>query len=279
MTSKKKSKASKILYYSFLCLVGLTFIFPIYYTLINALRGIYSTPAILLPKGLEWINFQYAVTLIPFFKYLKNSLIILVISIGLGVPFNFLYGYALARVEAPGRSIIFYIVLSQMMIPTFALQIPQYILFSNYGFQDTFWIWVLTAVGGSAGLIFLFRQYLLSMPRALEEAAIIDGCSSLQVLTKIALPLSKPVLAIGLFNLFTANWGDYMTPYMYLTKENYPLIMALFGLDYTLPANPGFVLVPVKNAAVILLMIPTMIVFFLCQKQLVEGATYSGVKG
>lgn len=276
---KKRTKWGNICVYTFLVIISIIFIFPIYYTLINALRDVYSTPAVLLPKGAHWENFVYAVTLIPFFKYLKNSLIILGITVLLGVPLNFLFGYALSRLDAPGKGVLFMVVLSQMMIPAFALQIPQYILFSNMGFQDTYWIWVAMALGGNSYQIFLYRQYLQSMPRAIEEAAIIDGCSTWQVITKIIAPLSKPVLAIAFFSSFTASWGDYMTPYMYLSKENYPLIMALFSVDYSFPSNPSFKLVPVVNAATLLLMIPVFIVFFLCQKQLVEGATFSGVKG
>lgn len=276
---QKRTKFGSICLYTFLVIVSLLFIFPIYYTLINALRDVYSTPAVLLPKGFHWENFKYAVTLIPFFKYLKNSLIILGITVILGVPLNFLFGYALSRLDAPGKGILFMIVLAQMMIPSFALQIPQYILFSNMGFQDTYWIWVAMALGGNSYQIFLYRQYLQSMPKAIEEAAIIDGCSIWQVIIKVIAPLSKPVVAIAFFNSFTIGWGDYMTPYMYLSKENYPLVMALFSVDYSFPSNPSFKLIPVVNAATLLLMIPVFIVFFLCQKQLVEGATFSGVKG
>ena len=276
---KKRTKVGSICLYVFLIVVSLLFIFPIYYTLINSLRDVYSTPAILLPKGFHWENFKYAVTLIPFFKYLKNSIIIMGITLILSLPLNFLYGYALSRLDAPGKGVLFMIVLSQLMIPAFALQIPQYILFSNLGFQDTYWIWVAMGIGGNSYQIFLYRQYLQSMPKAIEEAAIIDGCSVFQLIIKVIAPLCKPVMAISFFNSFTSTWGDYMTPYMYLSKENYPLIMALFSVDYSFPSNPSFKLIPVVNAATILLMLPVFVVFFLCQKQLVEGVSFSGVKG
>ena len=106
-----KSKLSKIFFYVICTIVALAFIFPIYYTFINSLRNVYSTPATLTFKGFEWINYEYALTLIPFFKYLGNSLIILVISVPLGIVVNFLYGYALAKLNAPGSNILFFIVL------------------------------------------------------------------------------------------------------------------------------------------------------------------------
>lgn len=274
-----KKKSSKIIYYAFCTLVGFVFIFPIYYTFINAIRDVYSTPAILVPKEYDWINFKYAVTLVPFFKYLGNSLIILAISIPISLVMDFLYGYALAKLDAPGSNVLFFLVLCTMMIPTFAIQIPQYIMFSKIGITNTFWIWFFEALAGGAYRVFLCRQYLLSIPNSLIEAAVIDGCSQWKVIKSIALPLSKPLLAICIFNSFNHHWGDYMTPYMYLSRDKYPIIMAIFNnYQYVFPGT-SFKLVPVVNAATLLVMIPVFILFFLCQKQLVQGVSNAGIKG
>lgn len=274
-----KKKSVKIIVYGICITVGIASLFPIYYTFINSIRDVYSTPATLLPKGYEWENFKLAVTLIPFFKYLGNSIIILLISVPLGTIISFMYGYALAKLDAPGKKFLFFLVLSTMMMPTFATQIPQYILFTKLNITNTWWIWVFEAVAGSSYCIFLSRQYLSTLPSSLMEAAMIDGCSQFQLITKIAMPLSKPLFAIMAFWLFNTNWGDYMTPYMYLSKEKYPLIMPLFNsFEYVFPGT-SMVLVPVVNAATLLLMIPVFIVFFICQKQLVEGVTSSGIKG
>lgn len=274
-----KKKLPKIILYGVFILVGLISLFPIYYTFINSLRDIYSTPAILTPKGFEWINFKYAFTMIPFLKYIINSCIILAISVPVGTLFSFLYGYALAKLEAPGKKLLFFLVLSTMMVPSFAMQIPQYIMFSKMGITNTFLIWVLEALAGSSYQIFLCRQYLSSLPNSLIEAATIDGCSQRQIITRVALPLSKSLLAIVVFNLFLFNWGDFMTPYMYLSKEKFPLIMALFSsFDYVIPGTSTKA-VPVVNAATLLVMIPVFLLFFCCQKQLVEGITAGGVKG
>ncbi len=276
---KIRNRFVKALLYTMLTVVGLVFIFPIYYTFINSLRDIYSTPAIWTPKGFHWENFKMAVTLVPFFRYLRNSLIIVGISVSIGLVTNFLYGYALARFNVPGKNFIFTLVLSTMMIPSFATQIPQYVMFSKMGLNDTFWIWVLEALAGSSYLIFLCRQYLLSLPSSLVEAAMIDGASQAQIIAKIVVPSSKPVLAICFFQIFNTSWGDYMLPYMYLSKEKYPLIVALMNsFEYVLPGT-SVRLVPVVNAATLLVAIPIFLVFFFCQKPLLQGATYSGVKG
>ena len=274
-----KSKFSKIIFYTGMSIVGLMFLFPIYYTFINSIRGLNDLPAILTPVAYEWENFKLAVTLIPFWKYLKNSLIILGIALPLGVVFNLIYGYALAKLRAPGRDAIFYLVLFTMMIPGFAMQIPQYILFQKIGLTDTFALWVCEGIAGTASMIFLSRQYFYSIPQAIIEAAYIGGCNPFTVFSKVVVPLSKPLCAIILFQLFNFNWGDYMTPYMYLSRSKYPLVMAMFSpVEYIMPGT-SIVLTPVVNAASLLFVIPVVMMFFICQKQLVEGATAAGVKG
>ena len=282
-TEVKRLKARKrivtVIVFLISAVVGIIFFFPLYYTFINSIRPLFGLPAVLLPTAFEFENYKLAVTLIPFWSYLLSSLKIMVIGIGIGLVTNFLYGYALARLSVPAAKIFFILVLSYMMVPSISLDIPQYILFSNLGFRGTYWIWFFDALAGNAALIFLCRQYLLGMPKALDEAALIDGASRWTIITRITLPLSKPVLAVVFFRQFIYLWNDYMRPYMYLEKDTYPLIAALFSVDYSLPSNPGVQLVPVKNAAALLLALPVFVVFIFCQKQLVQGVAFSGVKG
>lgn len=278
MIKSRKKIVSTIGIYAVAVIFAIIFFYPLYYSIINSLRPIVSTPAILFPKGFEVINYYYAVTLIPFFKYFLNSIIIVAIGLGISIVVNFFYGYALGRLQAPGKKLVFYIILSQMMVPFMAIQIPQYILFSNMGIKDSYLIYVINGLVGNAFIVFLYRQYFLEFPKSIDEAALIDGCSPFSIATRIMLPISKPIVSVAVFYEFLNFWNDYMTPYMYLSEDKYPLSMALFGLSYSLPNNPGLKLVPVQNAAAILLMIPTVIVFFVCQKQLVAGVTAGGIK-
>lgn len=274
-----RTKFGRVMFYIAGAFIAIIFIFPLYYTLINSLREMFSLPATLLPKGFHWSNWKLAFTLVPFLSLLGNSMIIMLISIPLGVVFNFIYGYSLARLKAPGSNLIFSIVLCAMMIPTFATQIPQYILFSKLGITNTFWIWVFEAIAGTPYIIFLCRQYLYSLPSSLMEAAALDGCNQVQMITKMALPMAKPLVAICAFRIFNLNWGDYMTPFMYLSREKWPLIMALFNSSmYVLPGTNTRPM-PVVQAASLVLAIPSIIVFFLSQKQLQQGSISSGVKG
>lgn len=273
------NKVLKTISYILATIISVIFLFPIYYTLINSIRGLNSLPAIFTPTAYEWVNFKLAITLIPYGKYLLNSVIILAITVPLGLVVNVIYGYALAKLKARGQSVIFYAVLLTMMLPTFAIQIPQYILFSKVGLTDTFLLWVFEAAAGNAGIIFLSRQYFYSMPRALMEAAYIDGCSPFSAFMKVLMPLAKPLCAIVIFQIFNFNWGDYMTPYMYLSRDKYPLVMSMFSpSEYVMPGT-NTVLTPVVNAASLIFIIPVLILFFCCQKHLVEGASASGIKG
>ena len=258
--------------------LAIVFLFPFYYTIINSLRPINSSPALLTFKGFEFENFNLAVTLIPFWRYLKNSIIIEAIGLTTGLFTSFAYGYALARLKAPGKTVVFYMILSSVMVPAMAIQVPQYVLFSNFGLKDTYWIYVINGLCGSAVNVFTYRQYLVSFSSSIEEAAMIDGCTRFSIMWRIVAPISKPIIAVVLFKDFLMLWNDYMTPYMYLSQNKYPIAMALFGTSYIMPNNPGVKLVPVQNAAAILITIPTLIVFFICQKQLVADVTAGSIK-
>ena len=188
---KVGKKIGLFIAYLFATLLAIVFLFPFYYTLINSLRPIMSSPALLKFKGFEFINFKYAVTLVPFFKYLKNTILIELIGLSTGFITTFMYGYALARLKAPGKSIVFYMILSSMMVPTMAIQVPQFVLFSNLGLKDTYWIYVINGLAGSAVNVFAYRQYLASFPGSIEEAARIDGCTRFSLMWRVVVPISK----------------------------------------------------------------------------------------
>lgn len=279
MQESKRKKITYVLWLAVCVLFCGVFVVPLYYTAVNSLRSLYSNPVLTLPAKPSWENYKYAVTLIPFFNYLKNSLIVVGITIFFGVTFDFFYGYAFARLKAKGRGVLFMILLAQMMIPSFALQIPQYIAFANFGIKDTYWIWIFTGLSGSPFIVFLYKQYIESIPKEIEEAAYIDGCSVYQTIGRVYMPMCKTILAVGLFRMFIAEWGNYMTPYMFLSAKKYPLSIALFNASYMLPGDPSANMDPVKSAAALLFAVPSVIVFFLCQKQLVSGLTAGSVKG
>lgn len=275
---KRKINYTQIIIHAVLILLSIVFAIPLYFALINSVRSLYGS-IVIFPKTWQWSNYRLAVTLIPFWMYLKNSFVIVGISLVVGVVVNFLYGYAFARLNVRGNKLLFTVTLAQMMIPAIALQVPQYVLFSSIGLKDTFWLFVVMSITGAPFIMFMYRQYMMNIPSEIEEAAIIDGCDYFSIIFRIYAPMCKSVIAISVFSIFILNWGDFMTPFMYLTQPRWPLALALFGVSYILPENPNITLEPLTHAAALLLSLPVFIVFFMCQKHLVEGVTAGSVKG
>lgn len=275
-----KRNALSYLVWLILCILfTVVMVGPLVYSFINSLRGVYEAPTFVLPKDPQWENYISAVTLIPFFQYLKSSLIITVIKVFFGLTVSFLYAFAFARLKARGRIALFMLLLSQMMIPAIATQIPTYITYSSIGFKNTYWIWIVNGLGGDLFLIFMYKQYLENIPREIEEAAYIDGCSFLKMVPLIYAPICKSILVVGLFKCVQAAWGDYMTATMYLSSKMYPLATALFSAQYVMPDDPTANVEPIKLAAAFLFALPLLVTFFLCQRQLTEGVTAGSVKG
>lgn len=263
--------------YTVLIVFSVLFAFPLYLAFVNALSGWYS-PRSLVPTGFHIENFKYATTMIDFWHFAKNSVIICVITVTSKVLVSALTGYAFARIPAAGRDGMFLLVLSTMMVPGIVTQIPTYILFHNYGMLNTFWPWFIWGIGGDAYLIFLYRQFFSTIPRELEEAATIDGCSTLSIFWRIFLPISLPVVATASILNFQSAWGDFMAPFMFLKQENYPLATALSMIAYT-PPGTKLVLESVSTAAAILFMIPVLVAFFFGQRFIVQGIVTTGIKG
>lgn len=273
-----KKSFSNVFIYIIAIIVALIFVTPLYFTVVNSLNGIQGLPVLVPPSVLHFDNFVIAVTRIPFARYLKSSLIIVSISVSLAVFINYVLGFAFARIQAPGKDIWFGILISLMMVPSFATSIPTFVLFTKLRVTDSYLIWVLNGLAGSPFYTFLFRQFLQAIPKELEEAARIDGCSTIGIMFKIFVPLTKPVIAVVLMFEFLNSWGDVVQPFMFLNELHWPLSTALMGVRYFLP-NTTISMVPVQLAAAILFMIPSVFVYFYGQKYIKEGMITSGLKG
>jgi multiple sugar transport system permease protein len=278
------NRRNRIVIYVLSVLVSFTFLFPLYLAIVNSLGSVSDPPSIL-PLSLHWENYKLATTMMEgFWNYTKNSVILCAIVVTTSTLSSGFVGYAFARIPAPGRNIWFMLVLSLMMMPAIVTQIPTYILFHKYGMLDTFLPWLLWGIGGGVGgasayFIFFYRQYFASIPKELEEAARIDGCSIFRTYWNIFLPMSVPVVVTVAILNFQWIWSnDAVTPFFFLKQDHYPLVTALANIPYT-PLNSKIVLEPIAIAAGILYMIPALLVFFLGQKYIVEGIVTTGIKG
>lgn len=275
----RKKEIQKYMAYVFLILLSIVFLYPLIFLASNSLRPYIAKKPILFFSEGHVENYYFAVAMIPFFKYLLNTMKLVLINVFGSLVMDFLVGYAFARLRAPGKEALFKLVLLQLMIPYIAIQIPQFVWYNTLGLMDTYWIFILNALGGSAYNIFLVKQFMSSFPRELDDAAKVDGCGFLRMILQIVIPLSKPLYALLFFNAFVGAWNDYMGPQMFLTGDKYPLATAMFGNIYFLPNKPEIILEPVMMAACVLFTLPVIVIFFFFQKYLVQGIVTSGLKG
>lgn len=265
--------------YAALVVLSALFIVPLYWLLTNSLQLVGSSTSFL-PNGLHFENYYYAATLIDYWNYTRNSLIITGISVIIPTLTSALVGFGFARLRGPGKGVLFMLMLSTMMLPGIVTQIPTYVIFFKMGFINTFWPWFFWSLGGSAFSIFLYRQFFAAFPRDLEEAATIDGCSTFRIFRSIFIPISLPVIATVSILSFNGSWGgDYLTPFMFLHDDKYPLATALFSVGYAFPGQQNIEMTQVLNAGLVMFVLPIIIVFFVGQRYLVEGVVSSAVKG
>jgi multiple sugar transport system permease protein len=214
---------------------------------------------------------------LPFATFARNSAIVsLTILVG-EVLTNSFVAYGFARLRGPGRRWIFMVLLSTMLIPFPVLVIPQYLLFNRLGWIDTFLPLIVPPWFGSAFLIFLVRQFYMTIPRELDEAAELDGCGYFSIYLRIIVPLSKPALASVAIFSFTYNWNDYLAPLIYLnSSSNFTLPLGLASFI----GRPGTV-IPWHQlmAASLVTVLPCVLLFFFAQRFFIQGIVVSGVKG
>ncbi|GIP25005.1 sugar ABC transporter permease [Paenibacillus sp. J23TS9] len=225
-----------------------------------------------IPKVWHWDNYKNAVTAVPFFLFLKNTLLIL-IPVMIGTVFSSaLCGYGFARFKFRGKKFLFLVLLATMMLPGQVTMIPMFIMFKEVGWVDTFLPLIIPAFfGGGAFNIFLIRQFMRGIPKDLDEAAFMDGASRWSIFTRIMLPLSKPpLIAVSIFT-FMGVWNDFQGPLIYLntnTKYTLALGLSMFKGLYNVEWN-------MLMAATVLIMLPAIIVFFFLQKYFIEGISLS----
>lgn len=234
----------------------------------------------ILPHEFEWRNFTRVFSSdLPMGRFLVNSLLISLGSVIGQMVSSGLVGYAFARLRAPGKNVMFLVVIATMMIPTQITMIPQFILFKDLGWVNTYLPLIVPNFFSNAFNVFLVRQFVSRLPSELDEAAMVDGLGFFGIYRRIMLPMLWPVLiAIGIFTL-TYNWGDFMGPLIYLNDESkMPLALGVQYITTTAVAGqpPPWNLVMVGS---ILLTLPMIAVYYLGQRYLYEMDISGGSAG
>ncbi len=265
--------------YAMLAGVGTLILMPVVWLVITSFKRdveYLTCPITWVPAVPQWGNYVAALTIIPFFTYVGNSLVLGLTYTVLCVFTSAMAGYAFARFALPARNVLFTVVVALLMIPQIVTVLPQFILFSRLQLTNSYWPWVLWGLSASPFHIFLFRQFFAAFPKELEEAAEIDGCGPTRIFWQMFLPNAQAVLATSAIFNFTWVWGDWFTPLLFLGDANTTLAVKLA----TAYVNPqGQPLIPITLAACVLYAMPPIVLFFLAQRYILQGVVTSGLKG
>ncbi|ACU36839.1 carbohydrate ABC transporter permease [Actinosynnema mirum] len=235
---------------------------------------VFSTPIRWIPEELRWSNFAEIWDRVPFLAYLGNSALLAVVITALQVLTGSFAAYGFAKVRFPGRDALFLAYLATIAVPWQAYMVPQYIMMQKAGLTNTLWSIVLLQAFGAFG-VFLMRQYYLTIPDELCEAARIDGLSEHGIYLRIVLPLSRPALACLALLTFVNTWNDYMGPFIYLTSnELWTVQLGLRSFVGQFEAEHAMIM-----TGAVLSVLPVAAVFLLGQRYFVEGVATTGLKG
>lgn len=276
---KTRKRLGDIAAFTVLLLGAIAFAGPFIWMGLSSLKTqweVYTFPPTLLPVVPQWENYISVFRDRPFARYIGNSFYVSIL-VTFGVVFSSsLAGYSFARVRFPGRDRIFLLYLSTMMIPAAVLLIPNFVLMQFFNWRDTYYALIVPGLVSAWGT-FLMRQFMLTIPRELEDAALIDGCSRLRIYWTIILPISKPALATLAIFTFMGSWNELLWPVIVLDsseKWTLPLGLAMFQSRFQ-SQTPWHLIM----AASFISVIPIVIVFLLGQKYYVRGIVTTGLKG
>lgn len=276
---KKKSSAvlRRVLLYIVLILIAVIMVVPFLWMLSTSLKTQYDAvkiPPVWIPDPPQWENYVRLFTEQPMFQFMLNTIKIVFFVVLGQLFFSSLAAYSFARISFKGRNVVFFFYIATLMVPGQVTMIPTYLMFAKAGLTDNHLALILPAFFSAFG-VFLLRQFFMSLPRELEEAAEIDGCNPFMTYWRIMLPLVVPaMLTLGVFTLMN-TWNDYMGPLIYLSSpEKYTMTLgiAYFKGVYTTQWN-------LVMAGSIVSVMPILIAYLCAQKYFIEGIAFSGVKG
>lgn len=267
-----------VLVYSLLIGGGLIFAFPFYWLITTSLKSvemIQADPPQWFPNPVAFSNYADLMAAAPVLNWLRNTVVVTFLGTIFYTTSSVLTAYGFARHPFPGSRVLFFLVLATMMMPGHITIIPRFILFRELGWLDTLLPLIVPTLFGSAFYIFLLRQFFMTIPRELDEAAELDGANTLRILWDVLLPLARPgVVTVALF-AFIDQWSDFLEPFIYLSSpENLTLQVGLrwFSTQYGTQFH-------LMMAGSVLAMAPIVVVFFFAQKQFIQGITLTGLKG
>ncbi|MDQ0338650.1 alpha-1,4-digalacturonate transport system permease protein [Caldalkalibacillus uzonensis] len=260
-----------------LCFVSILYLLPFIWMLSTALKSpaeAVSGELNIIPKEIVWQNFPYSLSVVPFMGYVGNSLIVAFFAVILTVFINCLAGYAFAKYHFKGRNLLFLLVLSTLMIPIHIIMVPNFFILKELGWINSYAGLIIPRAAEAFGL-FLARQYMLSIPNELIEAARIDGAGEFKIFWKVVLPNVKPLIAVLIIFTFMWRWNDLIWPLIVVSDSS----MYTVQLGLAIARGEHYIDWPILMSLTLMSIIPILIVFFIFQRYFVQGIVSSGMKG
>lgn len=279
ISQKRRVQFGKLILHLVLIAVGITFLVPFAWMVSTSLKQSGTElvfPPQWIPRPIVWANYRTAlVVMVPFLTYFKNTMIITVGATVGDVLASSLTAYSFARLPWPGRNVLFIVTLATLMLPGIVTLIPTFLLMRSLHWIDTFLpMTVPSWAGGSAFSIFLFRQFFLTIPQELDEAASMDGANPLLIWWRIILPLSAPVLGTVTILDVLGNWNDFLSPLIYLqSQSNYTMAL---GLGQYVVQHEG-TYYNLQMAAATVMAVPVILLFFFAQRYFIRGIATTGL--
>lgn len=273
---KKKNKSNFFIHLALLSGVGVT-LFPFVWMVLTSFKTkgeAMAVPPTIWPEHIVTTAYETVLSTMPFARVYLNTILSTTITVIVQVAFCTMAAYAFARLTFPGKNVIFMLILSVLMVPGQIFLVPQYLIIQKAGLLDTIPALFIPNLFSAFGT-FLMRQFFMSLPKELEEAALLDGCNRFQIFGRVMLPLVKPgIVALVIFTAKFA-WNDFMWPLIVNTSPNKmilgPAMASLNGAHLT-----NF---PAQMAGAVLAVLPMIVLFFIFQRQFIEGVAHTGVKG
>lgn len=276
--------AAEILKYFVIVMLAITYVLPFFWMVSSALKNdaqVYVVPPIWIPSPAYWDNFKNAWSSQPFNLYVYNTVFLYAIPATLGtVLSSSIVAYGFSRLRWAGRDTLFYLCLATMMVPFQVQMVPLFMIFKRLGWIDSFLPLIVPAFFGNPFYIFMLRQFFLTLPAELSDAARIDGANEFDILFRIVLPLSRPAMTVVALFAFIGAWNDYLGPLIYVHDQS-KLVLAL-GVEnmrrammFNSTISNAY---PYLMAVSTIVVLPILIMFFFGQKTFIEGISMTGIK-
>jgi multiple sugar transport system permease protein len=276
-----KSSLGTVAWWLTMLVAGAIFLYPFWWMITSSFKDIYEIfafPPTLLPRVWKWENYAEVFTFQPFARHYLNSVYIALLVMLGTLLISSLAGYGFARIRFPGRSFLFVMLLSGLMMPQEVTIVPNFMIMRTFHLTNTHVPLIIIPILGTGGILgtFMMRQYFLGLPHELEDAAMIDGLTRFGIFARIALPVARPALAAVAILTFLASWNAFLEPLIYiddLAKFTLPLSLRGFTDQYGQPVWN------IQLAATVLAVLPVLLLYVLAQRQVVESLSRSGTKG